>query len=61
MGCYIAFDNASTKEDVIADINRRTLRAGLIVAGDFNENLLEMEVTMHTEDVAVSLTTHGLD
>ena len=61
MGCYIAFDNASTKEDVIADINRRTLRAGLIVDGEFNENLLEMEVTMHTEDVAVSLTTHGLD
>ena len=43
MGCYIAPRNALTIEDVIAAIRAQPYGADLLVAGNINSNLEDLE------------------
>ena len=60
VGCYIAPDNDSNIEDVVADIRRRTQGANLLVAGGFNANLDKTEGTPRAEEIAAALAAVGL-
>ena len=60
MGCYIDLNDASTIEDIIADIRRRPQGAKMLVAGNFNSELYKPEGTGRTEDIAVTLADSGL-
>ena len=53
-GCYITADNASTMKDVIVAISRRHHGYELLVAGDFNANLLYTEGTMRADDIVAA-------
>ena len=56
MGCYIAHDDASAIEDVIAAI-----RAVLMVACDFNADLDEPERSARAEEIAAALASAWLE
>ena len=43
MVCYLSPDNTSTIESVIAALKERPIGAELLVAGDFNANLVDPE------------------
>ena len=43
LGCYLAPDNASTIEDVVAAIGKRPQGAALVVVGNFNTYLATPE------------------
>ena len=61
VGCYITPDDASTIEDVAVAISRRTQKADLLVAGDFNANMDEPEGTMCAEYNSTALGASGLE
>ena len=52
MGCYISPSDASTIEDVAVTIRYQPYGAKLLVAGDLNANLLELEGTPQAEAIA---------
>ena len=58
---YIAPNDASTIEDIIVSIRRRTQVTKLLVAGDFNLDLAEPEGTMRAEEITASLVDSGLE
>ena len=60
MGCYTPPSDASTIEDVIADIGDQPYEADLLVAGDLNANMVDPEVTPWSEAIADEPTVYGL-
>ena len=61
VGCYLASDDTSTIEIVVAALKERPMVAKLLVAGDFNANLAEPEGDRRVEDIAASMVTEGLE
>ena len=61
MGCYLAPDDTSTIESVVAALKECPMGAELLVAGDFNANLAELEGDRRGEDTARAMATEGLE
>ena len=61
VGCYLAHDDTSTIESVVAALKELPMGAELMVAGDFNANLAEQEGDRRGEDIAAAMTTEGLE
>ena len=61
MGCYIAPDNASAIEGMVAAISRRPRGAKLLVAGNFNTDLVKPEGTTRVEEIAAELAAADLE
>ena len=60
VGCYLTPDYTSITESVIAALKERPQGAELLVAGDLDINLADMEVDWWEEEIAAVLTTAGL-
>ena len=60
-GCYIAPDNASTIENVVAAISRQPQGGELLMTGEFNADLAKPKGNVHTEKIAKALTDSGLE
>ena len=56
IGCYLAPDNTSTIESVVAALKERRRGATLLVAGDINTTLTELENYRRGMDKAAALT-----
>ena len=61
MVCYLAPDDTSTIESVVAVIKERPRGAKLLVAGDFNVNLVEPEGDHRGADITASMETERLE
>ena len=61
VGCYILPNDASTIEDIIMVIIRRTRGAELPVVKNFDTNLADPERPMRTDEIAVSIISAGLE
>ena len=61
MGCYIASDDASTIEDVIAAISRWPCGAELLLSRKLNAKLADTEGTMRKEEISMALSIDGLE
>ena len=61
VGCYLAPDDALTIISVVAALKERPWGAKLLVAGDFNTNLLEPKGSGRGEEIAATLVTGGLE
>ena len=61
MGCYLAPDDTLTIEIVVATLKERPRGSELLVAGDFNTKLEELEGDCRGEDIAADLATEGLE
>ena len=61
MGCYLAPDDASTVEGVIAAIGKQPQGAALLVVGNFITNLAAPEVQDQDEGIAAALAEEDLD
>ena len=61
VGCYLAPNETSTIESVIAALKKRPMGDELLVAGDFNANLLEPEGDRRGEYIAAAMATEGLE
>ena len=60
VGRYIAPDNASTIEDVVAPISRQPQGAELMVDGNFNADLDDTEWTTYVEEIDTALVSADL-
>ena len=60
MGCYIAPDKNSTIDSVVAALKERTCGAKLLMAGDFNTQILEPEGDRRGEEIAATLATERI-
>ena len=61
VGCYLAPDNASTIEDVVAAIGKRPRGDMLVVVGDLNTDLAAPEVRKWDEGISAALAEEGLE
>ena len=61
VGCYLAPNNTSTIESVIAALKERPRGAKLFVAGYFNVNLAEPEGDWRGEDIAAAMATEVME
>ena len=61
VGCYLAPDDTLTIESVVDALKERPMGAELPVAGDFNAKLAEPEGDRRGEDIAVAMSTEGLE
>ena len=61
MGCYLAPDDTSTIESVVAALKERPMGAKLLVAGEFNANLAEPEGDWRGENIVAAMSTEGLE
>ena len=61
VGCYLAPNDTLTIESVIAALKKRPMGDELLVAGDFNANLLEPEGDRRGEYIAAAMATEGLE
>ena len=61
MGCYLAPDDASTIEDVVAAISQRPWGAALIVVVDFNTDLAVPEGREQDEEITAAMAESGLE
>ena len=61
VGCYLAAVDTSTIENVFAALKERPMGAERVVAGDFNENLVDLEGEQRGEDIAASMETEVLE
>ena len=61
MVCYLAPDNTSKIESVVATLKERLRDAKLFVAGDFNVSLKEPEGDRRGKDIVVAMETEGLE
>ena len=57
MGCYLAPDDTSTIESVVAALKERPRGPKILVAGDFNVNLSYPEGDRKGEDIAAAIAT----
>ena len=61
VGCYLAPDNTLVIESVVATLKERPRGTRLLVTGEFNINLAELEGDRRGEDIAASMATEGLE
>ena len=61
MGCYLAPNNISTIESVVAALKECPRGAELLVAGDFNVNLADPEGDRREEDIVAAMATEVLE
>ena len=61
VGAYVAPEDEVTMETVIAAIGRKPPGADLMVAGDFNVDILAPEVNRRAENIATDLETAGVE
>ena len=61
VGCYLALDNTSTIESVVAALKKRVRGAGLLVVGNFPVNVSEPEGDQRGEGIAAAIATEGLE
>ena len=61
MGCYLAPDDTSTIESVVAALKEQPRGAKLLVAGDFNAKLSETKGKQRREDIAAALPMEDLE
>ena len=61
VGCYLSPDDTLTIESVVATLKERPRVAELLVAGDFNVNLLEPEGYRRGDDTVAAVATRGLE
>ena len=61
VGCYLAPDDASKIEDVLAAISQRPRGAALLVVGDFNTDLDAPEDRERDEGIAAAMTEEVLE
>ena len=61
MGCYLAPDDTSTIDSVVAALKERPRGAKLMVAGELNINLAEPEGDQRGKDIAATMATEGLE
>ena len=61
VGCHLAPDDNSKIESVVADIKVWPHGTKLLVAVDFNANLLEPEGDQRRENISAVLATEGLE
>ena len=61
VGAYIASEDEVTMETVIAAIGRKPPGAELMVAGDFNVDILAQEGNRRAENIATDLATAGVE
>ena len=57
VGCYLAPNDTSTIDSVVAELKELPRGAELLVAGDFNVNLEEPEGDWRGEDIAAAMAT----
>ena len=55
VGCYLAPDSTLTLESAVAALKERPRGIKLLVAGDFNINLLDPEGDRRGEDIVVAM------
>ena len=55
--CYLALNNTSTIESFVTALKERPRGAKLMVEGDFNVKLSELEGDRRGEDIAAALAT----
>ena len=61
VGCYLAPNDTSTIESVVAALKEHPMGAELLVARYFNANLVEPEGYRRGEDIAAAMATEGLE
>ena len=61
IGCYLALDETSTIESVVAALKERPRGAALLVAGDLNTTLTDPENYHRGTEIAAVLTEEGLE
>ena len=61
IGCYLAKDNASKIEIIVAMLRERPWGTKLLVVGDFNLELAHPEKAEGDEDIEESLASAGLE
>ena len=61
VGAYVAPEDEVTMETVVAAIGRKPPGAELMVAGDFNVDIMEPEGNRWAENIATDLATAGLE
>ena len=61
MRCYIATDYVSTIETVVAAIGQRPRGADLLVADNFNANLVSPDGNARDEEIVAAISTAGLE
>ena len=61
IGCYLAPNDTSTIESVVAALKERPRGAALLVTGDLNTTLTEPDNDRRGTDIAASLTEEGIN
>ena len=61
MGCYIAPDDSSIIEDIVAAIRKRPHEADILLDGYFNADLVYPEETTGNYEISAALTAAGLE
>ena len=61
VGAYVAPEDKVTMETVVAAIGRKPRGAELMVAGDFNVDIMAPEGNRRAENIATDLATAGLE
>ena len=61
VGCYLTPDDTSTIESVVAALKERPQGAKLLVMGDMNVKLSDMEGYWRGEEIASALITEGME
>ena len=61
MVCYLAPDDTSMIDSVVAALKERPRGAKLLVVGDFNAKLSETKGNQRREDIAAALPMEGLE
>ena len=61
VGAYVAPEVEVTMETVVAAIGRNPLGAELMVAGDFNVDIMALEGNRRAENIATDLATAGVE
>ena len=61
MGCYLAPNDTSTIERSVEALKERPKGDELLVARDFNANLVDPEGDRRGENIAAALETEGLE
>ena len=61
VGCYLSPDNASTINHIIADKNKCTRGAAVLVAGNSNINLKAPEGNCRRGEIVVAIVTAGFE
>ena len=61
IGCYLAPDDAQTIERVVTSLGDQPKRTALVVAGDLNTDLGEVECDRRGAEISAAITEAGLE